>query len=122
MLSTRYVSGSETMFRGVHKLLPGHLLVFEAGQTRIRQYWDVPQVQDEPDRPESYYVQGYRDLLEQAVGSHLMSDVPLYLRCPAAPVAGAFSRGLTGRDREGRKYARADLRRWGDRRVDRLFP
>ena len=37
-LSTRYVSGAETMFRGIHKLLPGHLLVFEQGVTHLRQY------------------------------------------------------------------------------------
>jgi asparagine synthase (glutamine-hydrolysing) len=42
LLSTRYLSGTETMFRGVHKLLPGHALVFERGQMAIRQYWDVP--------------------------------------------------------------------------------
>ncbi len=38
MLSTRSIAGSETLFRGVHKLLPGHLLVFENGAMRIRQY------------------------------------------------------------------------------------
>src|SRR5262245_37220264 len=42
LLSTRYVSGSETLFRGIHKLLPGQLLTFERGRIRIRQYWDVP--------------------------------------------------------------------------------
>ena len=31
VLSTRYTSGEDTMFRGIHKLLPGHLLVFEGG-------------------------------------------------------------------------------------------
>ena len=30
------------MFRGIHKLLPGHLLVFEGGTITTRQYWDVP--------------------------------------------------------------------------------
>ena len=33
---------TETMFRGVYKLLPGHLLVFEDGAIATRQYWDVP--------------------------------------------------------------------------------
>ena len=42
VLSTRYVAGDETMFRGVQKLLPGHLLVFEDGEVQTRQYWDVP--------------------------------------------------------------------------------
>src|SRR3954447_22472090 len=42
VLSTRYTSGTETMFHGIHKLLPGHLLVFEGGEITTRQYWDVP--------------------------------------------------------------------------------
>src|SRR5206468_10371345 len=42
LLSTRYLSGTETLFRGIHKLLPGHMLVFERGEARMRQYWDVP--------------------------------------------------------------------------------
>src|SRR2546428_459980 len=42
VLSTRYTSGADTMFRGVRKLLPGHRLVFENGNIDIAQYWDVP--------------------------------------------------------------------------------
>src|SRR5262249_41556234 len=42
VLSTRYTSGSETLFRRIHKLLPGHRLVFEQGAIRLAQYWDVP--------------------------------------------------------------------------------
>jgi len=42
VLGTRYTSGEETLFRGIRKLLPGHLLVFEGGTITTRQYWDVP--------------------------------------------------------------------------------
>src|ERR1700716_480453 len=42
VLSTRYTSGEETLFTGVRKLLPGHLLVFEHGEIKTRQYWDLP--------------------------------------------------------------------------------
>src|SRR6266851_593015 len=42
VLSTRYTSGEDTLFKGVRKLLPGHLLVFERGEITTRQYWDVP--------------------------------------------------------------------------------
>src|SRR5206468_2401327 len=42
VLSTRYTSGTDTLFRGIHKLLPGHVLVFENGSIRSTQYWDVP--------------------------------------------------------------------------------
>ena len=38
LLSTRYIAGADTLFRGVQKLLPGQLLIFERGDARIRQY------------------------------------------------------------------------------------
>jgi len=38
LLSTRYLSGAETLFKGIHRLLPGHTLVCEQGQIRIREY------------------------------------------------------------------------------------
>src|SRR5262245_39913497 len=42
VLATRYTSGVETLFRGIFKLLPGHRLLFENGDLRIEQYWDLP--------------------------------------------------------------------------------
>ena len=85
LLSTRYVSGAGTMFRGVQKLLPGQLLVLERGTARLRQYWDVPLDRTlEPDRPAPAgsgpardVVEQFRALLEESVRLHLMSDVPL---------------------------------------------
>jgi asparagine synthase (glutamine-hydrolysing) len=77
-LAFGYLSGPDTFFAGIHKLLPGHTLEMDdTGALRIQPYWDLVPSGDEPPRPESYYVQGYRDRIEQAVGSHLMSDVPL---------------------------------------------
>jgi asparagine synthase (glutamine-hydrolysing) len=88
VLSTRYVADSETMFRGIHKLLPGHQLVFERGETRLRQYWDVPSrpkgLHEEHSSPEGLrYTDGrdvvaqFRELLDESVRLRLMSDVPL---------------------------------------------
>jgi asparagine synthase (glutamine-hydrolysing) len=81
LLSTRYLSGTETMFRGIHKLLPGHLLVFERGQTEVRQYWDVPAGAGSGSAPRSqkpdHVVREFRSLLEESVRLRLMSDVPL---------------------------------------------
>ena len=100
VLSTRYTSGEETMFRGVHKLLPGHLLVFEGGAIATRQYWDVPDRDTKGSartaqssasvasssgpvdiaHPSSLNpVLRFRELLEQSVRLRLMSDVPLGL-------------------------------------------
>ena len=82
LLSTRYISGPETLFRDVHKLLPGHVLVFERGATAIRQYWDVPTGApgDPPDHASLNLrdaVSRFRELLEESVRLRLMSDVPL---------------------------------------------
>jgi len=54
VLSTRYTSGTDTMFRGISKLLPGHRLVFEQGRVDIEQYWDVPVGSPEGLRYRSY--------------------------------------------------------------------
>ena len=37
VLATRYTAGTETLFEGIYKLLPGHRLVFEHGRVRVEQ-------------------------------------------------------------------------------------
>jgi asparagine synthase (glutamine-hydrolysing) len=77
-LAFGYLSGEDTFYNGIRKLMPGHWLeLSETGEMKIEQYWDLDVSNTEPIRDESYYVQTYREMLEQAVGSHLMSDVPL---------------------------------------------
>jgi asparagine synthase (glutamine-hydrolysing) len=76
-LAFGYLSGSTTFFAGIHKLLPGHWLEVEGGKLRVEPYWDLQPSADHTHHSQAYYVQRYRDLLEEAVSSHLMSDVPL---------------------------------------------
>jgi asparagine synthase (glutamine-hydrolysing) len=77
-LAFGYIAGQETMFRGIQKLLPGHTLELdERGELKIQQYWDLAFADDADVQPRSHYVQHYRELLEECVSSHLMSDVPL---------------------------------------------
>jgi asparagine synthase (glutamine-hydrolysing) len=77
-LAFGYLSGEETFYDGIRKLMPGHWLELNlAGELKIEQYWDLDVSSAEPVRDESYYVHTYREMLEQAVSSHLMSDVPL---------------------------------------------
>src|SRR5271170_6353928 len=77
-LAFGYLSGEESFYAGIRKLLPGHTLTIgPAGKAEIRQYWDLDVSKVHESRDESYYVQSYRELLEGAVSSHLMSDVPL---------------------------------------------
>ncbi|HWY57534.1 MAG TPA: asparagine synthase (glutamine-hydrolyzing) [Terriglobales bacterium] len=77
-LAFGYLSGEKTFYKGIRKLMPGHTLELdESGNLRIERYWDLNLTADNASHPSSYYVQSYRDLLEQAVSSHLMSDVPV---------------------------------------------
>ena len=77
-LAFGYLSGAETMFAGVHKLMPGHTLeMSENGELKIERYWDLTMNPDVESHPRDYYVRTYRELLEAAVSSHMMSDVPL---------------------------------------------
>lgn len=77
-LAFGYLSGEETFYGGIRKLPPGHTLTISPdGKAEIRQYWDLDASQPHQSRDESYYVRAYRELLEGAVQSHLMSDVPL---------------------------------------------
>ena len=77
-LAFGYLSGAKTMFAGIQKLLPGHTLLLDsAGQLSITPYWDLNARGDEEPRSQDYYVHTYRQIFEDCVSSHLMSDVPL---------------------------------------------
>jgi asparagine synthase (glutamine-hydrolysing) len=78
LLSTRSICGAETLFQGVQKLLPGHLVVFQGGDAHVRQYWDVPMRRDhQPIDEAPRAVSRFRGLLEESIRLRLMSDVPL---------------------------------------------
>jgi len=80
LLSTRYLSGTETLFKGVHRLQPGHTLTFEDGAIAIHQYWDIPAGRRSDaleGMSDADIVRHFRALLEESVSIRLMADVPL---------------------------------------------
>ena len=81
VLATRYTSGAETLFEGIHKLLPGHRLIFEDGRVRIEQYWDLPLDGPDPElerrRRRASSSTASATLLQESVRLRLMADVPL---------------------------------------------
>jgi asparagine synthase (glutamine-hydrolysing) len=77
LLTTRYTSDDQTLYKGIYRLLPGHTLVFEDGRVRINQYWDVPTGMPAHGEPFPALVERFRELLEESVRLRLMSDVPL---------------------------------------------
>jgi asparagine synthase (glutamine-hydrolysing) len=77
-LAFGYVTQPETLFVGISKLPPGHTLqADETGKLTVAPYWDLEGTPETDPRSRDYYVRTYREMLEQAVSSHLMSDVPL---------------------------------------------
>jgi len=77
-LAFGYIAGQETMFTGIRKLLPANTLeIDEAGKIKIEPYWDLSVPAGNDGRPRAHYIKTYRELLEECVASHLMSDVPL---------------------------------------------
>src|SRR5688500_16377042 len=82
VLATRYTSGTETMFEGIYKLMPGHRLVFEHGDVTLEKYWDLPLDGPDPELErldDTALVDRFRDLLQESVRLRLMADVPLGL-------------------------------------------
>ena len=72
-----YIPDPATAFVGIHKLPPGHLLEFERGEVRIRQYWDLPQYGTYQPASEEECLREMEHRLEEAVRIRLISDVPL---------------------------------------------
>ena len=76
ILTLRFIPGEDSMFEGIKKLLPGHVLIYEKGKVEIHKYWDLT-VNTTPEKPEEYYKTNIQRLFKQAVERRLMSDVPL---------------------------------------------
>ena len=68
---------ADSIIDGVRKLEPGHILLASPGRgVRTERYWD-PRFEPEYGRPEAYFVERLRELIEESVRLHLVSDVPL---------------------------------------------
>jgi asparagine synthase (glutamine-hydrolysing) len=79
-LATGFLSGSETFFRGIRKLLPGRTLTWSRSEgVRERRYWHPPLSSAESSQRAEAQPDELRTRLCDAVRSHLMSDVPVGL-------------------------------------------
>jgi asparagine synthase (glutamine-hydrolysing) len=70
-----YVPGPHTMFDGIHKLAPGHLLVAHGERVEERPYWSAAAAAAAPSKLVD--ATQLRGTLLRAVERELMSDVPL---------------------------------------------
>jgi asparagine synthase (glutamine-hydrolysing) len=72
-----YIPDPLTAFTQIKKLPPGHVLKFCNGQTRVRQYWDLPHFGSYEPPSEDGCLADLEHRLGEAVKIRLISDVPL---------------------------------------------
>ncbi len=75
-LAFGYLAGAGTLFAGVSKLQPGHMLSWHRGQVDLRPYWQLRFAPDTSSSPDDL-TRRFRQLFERSVEMRLMSDVPL---------------------------------------------
>ena len=71
-----YVRGARTMFEDIHRLEPGHRLVFDGGLPKVEEYWSIPAHTTSNECAEDL-ASRFHDLLADSVRLQLVSDVPL---------------------------------------------
>lgn len=123
-----YIPDPLTALTAIRKLPPGHLLEFEKGEIRIRQYWDLPPYSTHSPKSEEECLDELEHRLAEAVRIRLISDVPLgallsggtdsstvvglMARASSAPVK-TFSIGFRHDDFNEAHYARIVAQRFG---------
>ena len=75
-LSYLYTPPDRSIFRGICKLAPGHVLVWDAGRTKVSSYWELP-THETFHGSDAEAARGLADVLGDAVRCHMISDVPL---------------------------------------------
>jgi asparagine synthase (glutamine-hydrolysing) len=76
-LTLLYIPAPATVYRGIAKLPPAHVLVAEKGSVRTFRYWDLEFTGDGDPRREEHYLEGLDALLRESVALRQISDVPL---------------------------------------------
>ncbi len=72
-----YIPDPATAFSAIHKLPPGHVLEFENGKVRVRQYWNLPDYGSHSPLSEEECLDQLEAKLAEAVRMRLIADVPL---------------------------------------------
>jgi len=120
-LTLMYSPLETTLFRGIHKLPPGHMLVATRQNWRIESYWDIP-IASIQGRTFDEWLEETDHRLADSVESRLMSDVPLgaflsggidsslvvnYMHRYMGPGIRTFSVGFEEKEYSELHYARA---------------
>jgi len=126
-LSSRLVDREETLYRGIQRLAPGHLLTVDVGGVRTARYFDVDPRREIRYPTDDEYAEHFSEIFREAVRCRLrsVSPVAVFLSggLDSSSIVGAAAR--LARDGGGRApgfeaysldfaYAAADERAWVD--------
>src|SRR5918993_1064791 len=99
-LANHAPSGEETLFVGVKRLLPGHVMTWRDGQVAIRRYWDVDFSKDGEVRDDKTYISQWSELFRESVRLRLMADVPLGMFLSGGIDSSAIAAVMSGMVKE----------------------
>ena len=71
-----FVFGERTFFRDIRRLKPGHWMRVKAGEIQTRRYWRPAIDESVRNASEARNLERLHTLLREAMGEHLMSEVP----------------------------------------------
>lgn len=74
-LAFLYVFGEDTLFRGIKKIMAGHMAIYENKELVIKKYWDISE--NINSYSESDNIKKLRTILEKSVEYRMISDVPV---------------------------------------------
>lgn len=76
-LSLRYIIEPNTIFKDIFILPAGHYMRFKGGKFSIERYWDLGFIREEITYNEIDCIEKTKELLEESIKLHLISDVPV---------------------------------------------
>jgi asparagine synthase (glutamine-hydrolysing) len=80
-LTLEYIPSPLSIFKTIHKLPPGHILIYKRGQAQIKKYWDIEPGPKTSRKISKAVLPSLADklysLLKESVQMRLISDVPL---------------------------------------------
>src|SRR6185369_373370 len=101
-LANHGTSNDETLFAGVKRLLPGHVLRWRDGDLNIREFWDIPFSAENADanRKDDDLIAEWKELFTTSVRLRLMADVPLGMFLSGGIDSSAIAAVMSGMVRE----------------------
>lgn len=73
-LTFQYSVGSDTFFKNVYKLMPGHYFKYKNGKLDIKRYYEI-KFEPNKERTLEEWEKGIREVIDDSIESHKVSDV-----------------------------------------------